>query len=196
MRQTPFERILGVSRWLMIVGILLPAVWLARRLAGMDDGQEKAVIIMEVEHEEFDRKVRGFIYNFTMERGYPPKLADAAEEFSVPLDEILASFRRLAAARIIVQQRDSGEILMANPFSAVPTPFLVKLDNYDCFANCIWDALGIPAMMKKDAGIQTSCADCGTAFEIRIVENTVLGEPGLLHFAIPARRWWEDIVFT
>jgi hypothetical protein len=150
----------------------------------------------ETEKEEFDRRVRVFIYRFTMERGYPPQLGITAEHFSVPADEARDSFRRLASARIIVQGRDSGEILMAAPFSAVPTPYLVELDAYSCFANCIWDAFGISAMLNKDAIIRTSCPDCGAALSLRTVEAIVQGDSGILHFAIPARRWWEDIVFT
>jgi len=151
---------------------------------------------MENGMEEFDRNVRGFVYDFAMQRGYPPKLAVTAVKFSVSVDEARDSFQRLADARILVLQRDSGEILMANPFSAVPTAFVVELDTYTCFANCIWDALGISAMVNKDSIIKTSCADCGKAIELRIVKNTVLGDPGLIHFAIPAKHWWEDIVFT
>jgi hypothetical protein len=37
MQLTPVERFLGITRWFLIVGILIPGVWLARRLAGMDD---------------------------------------------------------------------------------------------------------------------------------------------------------------
>jgi hypothetical protein len=37
MRQTPVERLLGIGRRFLIAAILIPGVWLARRLAGMDD---------------------------------------------------------------------------------------------------------------------------------------------------------------
>jgi hypothetical protein len=151
---------------------------------------------MERAIEEFDRQVRSLIYSYTMERGRPPALEESAEQLAVPVDEVRESFQRLADAHIIVRQKDSGEILMAAPFSTVPTPFLVELDAYSCFANCIWDAFGTAVLLKKDATIKTSCADCGTAVRIRIVDHNVMGDPGLLHFAIPARRWWEDIVFT
>ena len=35
---------------------------------------------------------------------------------------------------------------MVPPFLAVPTPFLVETSRYTCYANCAWDALGVPAM--------------------------------------------------
>ena len=46
---------------------------------------------------------------------------------------------------------------MAEPFSAVPTPFAVYVDDQRYFGNCIWDALGIPAMLHADARIESSC---------------------------------------
>jgi len=41
----------------------------------------------------------------------------------------------------------------------------------------------------------TSCADCGTAADIRIEKSAVVGE-GFVHFARPVREWWNDVVFT
>jgi len=77
----------------------------------------------------------------------------------------------------LVLDAETREIRMANPFSAVPTPFRVTLPNFATYGNCIWDALGIAAMLHADARIDTSCADCGAA-------------------ALPPKVWWEDIVFT
>ena len=104
------------------------------------------------------------------------------------------SFARLAAAHVLVLQ-PNGEILMAPPFSAVPTPFRVVAGEISAFGNCIWDALGIPAMLESDAVITTSCGDCGEAMQVHVTDDRVSGE-GLLHFALPARQWWNDIVFT
>jgi hypothetical protein len=145
---------------------------------------------------ELDQLVRKFVYDKAMQRGTPPTLAETSTALAISLAEIQASFRRLAEGRILVLQPENGEILMANPFSAVPTPFLVELEAFSCFGNCIWDALGIPAMLAQDARIKTACADCGTAVELSVVDGQVRGDSGIIHFAVPARRWWEDVVFT
>jgi len=85
---------------------------------------------------------------------------------------------------------------MANPFSAVPTPFVVTTPQKLYYGNCIWDALGIPAMLKTDATIDASCGCCNTAMKITVKDETVLESQGLAHFAIPAAHWWDDIVFN
>jgi len=142
-----------------------------------------------------DQRVRAQVYEMTMQRGLPPKADEVARAMWTTGDEVKAAFQRLAAAHVLVLQPATNEILMANPFSAVPTPFRVEAGDVSAYGNCIWDALGIPAMLKRDARIITSCADCGTAAEISVEANVVKGQ-GLLHFAVPAREWWNDIVFT
>ena len=145
--------------------------------------------------QSLDIRVRTHVYDFTMRTGAPPMSAEVARGMSLSGDDALAAFRRLADAHVLVLKPDTGEILMANPFSAVPTPFLVETEKFSAYGNCIWDALGIPAMLGRDARTVTSCADCGASAEIMISGGEVNGD-GILHFAIPARDWWNDIVFT
>ena len=147
------------------------------------------------EPQTFDIRVRAHVYDVTMRTGAPPTSAEVARGMSLSGDDVRAAFRRLADAHVLVLKPDTGEILMANPFSAVPTPFLVETEKFSAYGNCIWDALGIPAMLGVDARIITSCADCGASAEIMISGGEVNGD-GILHFAIPARDWWNDIVFT
>lgn len=146
-------------------------------------------------NDDFDRAVRVRVYEFTMEHGAPPSIAEVAAAMNCDRADVVASFHRLADAHVLVLQRDTGEILMAPPFSAVPTPFLVETPRYATYGNCIWDALGIAAILRSDARIVSSCGDCGTAAEIVVDGDDVRGE-GLIHFSIPARDWWNDIVFT
>jgi hypothetical protein len=151
---------------------------------------------MDQTPQELDQLVRKYIYDIAMQRGSLPSLSETSTGFDIPLADVQAAFQRLAEGHNLVLQPENGEILMANPFSAVPTPFLVKLGAFNCFGNCIWDALGIAAMMKQDALIKTACGDCGIAMELSIEGGQVRGDAGIIHFALPARRWWEDIVFN
>jgi hypothetical protein len=144
----------------------------------------------------FDGQVRREVYDACMRRGAPPMVAEIATALGVTSEQAREALGRLATGRVVVLQPDSGEILMANPFSAVPTPFPVRLEAYSCYANCIWDALGVAAMLRQDAHIQTACGDCGQALELHIAGGQAQGEACVIHFAVPARRWWEDIVFT
>jgi hypothetical protein len=141
-------------------------------------------------------RVRSFVYSVTMARGTPPTLDETANQFRVSVPEMQSTFRELADAHMLVLQKTSGEILMANPFSAVPTAFQVELDDFTCFGNCIWDAMGIAAMKKADARINASCGDCGSAMKLEVQDGKIAGDDGLIHFAVPAARWWDDVVFN
>jgi hypothetical protein len=145
---------------------------------------------------DLDWQVRRHVYDVTLQRGYPPTIAEIASALSLQVEHTQAALQRLAAGRALVLRPGTGEIIMANPFSAVPTPFLVELSSFSCFGNCIWDALGIPAMLKQDARIKTACSDCGMALEVSVIRKQVQGDPSVVHFAVPAHHWWDDIVFN
>jgi len=144
----------------------------------------------------FDQQVRHYVYDQTMKTTMSPTVVETAVALSTTPTEVQASFQRLAEAHMLVLQRDTGEILMANPFSAVPTPFLARVDGQTYYGNCIWDVMGISAMLKRDAFIQTSCGDCGTSMTLRIVNGSLEPAVGIVHFAVPAAQWWADIVFN
>lgn len=85
---------------------------------------------------------------------------------------------------------------MANPFSAVPTPFQVEADGRSYWGNCVWDALGILAMLKRDGQVVTGCGDCNAAMTVTVRDGAVADSAGFAHFSVPAKHWWDNIVFT
>ena len=142
-----------------------------------------------------DDDVRLFIYRWFAERGAAPAVADVASGLGEPADDVAASFRRLEEAHVIVLAPGTLNIWMANPFCAVPTAFRVSTDSGSWWGTCVWDALGIPAMLESDAVVTTSCQDCGSPMQMRVADGDLAAE-GVAHFAVPARSWWENIGYT
>ena len=91
---------------------------------------------------------------------------------------------------------ETGAIRMANPFSAVPTPYLVHADGRDWYGNCAWDGIGICAALHVDGRIDSTCPDCGEQLTIRIRDERPDDDTLLFHCLVPAAHWWDDIVFT
>jgi len=85
---------------------------------------------------------------------------------------------------------------MANPFSSRPTDFRVAAGGKTYFANCAWDMLGIPAALGLDARIEGRCADCGDSFTLEIRNARLAPAVGIVHFLVPFKGWYEDLVFT
>ena len=77
--------------------------------------------------EKFDHQIRLQIYNHFIQTGVAPKRVELTETLGISVTEIDAAFKRLAEGHALVLQNDTGEILMAEPFSAVPTPFQVEV---------------------------------------------------------------------
>jgi hypothetical protein len=146
--------------------------------------------------EGFDTQVRLELYREFARTAEPPTIESIAEKMQAPADNIRAALESLAAVKAIVLQPESREILMANPLCAVPTPYRVRIQDRSYFGSCVWDALGIIAMLQSDAVLDSSCACCGEAMTIGVRGGHVARMHGIIHFAIPAKRWWENIVFT
>ncbi len=65
------------------------------------------------------------------------------------------------------------------------------------FGNCIWDALGISACLDADAHIRTYCPDCSEPLSLEIRSGSLeASADGVIHFAVPAAHWWDDIGST
>jgi hypothetical protein len=142
---------------------------------------------------DLDRDVRIAIYRGLVEDCVAPTAGAVASEISAPIGDVRESFRRLADNHVITLLPGDAYIWMANPFSAVPTDFMVSAQGKQWWGNCIWDALGILAGLRSDGTVSTWCPDCGDALEVRVENGEVSSDADAVHFSIPAARWWDSI---
>lgn len=143
-----------------------------------------------------DQIVRRAVYDGFLTAGAARSIARLSRELGLDVSTVAASLNRLAAARHLVLHPESGEILMANPFSAIATGFRVESEGQGWWGNCIWDALGILAMLGRDGAVTTSCPDCGRSMQLTVTDGRLDPTEGIVHFAVPAALWWDDVVFT
>lgn len=148
--------------------------------------------------DELDLRIRTQVYSSFARDQRAEAPAETAAELGLPEGAVAASYRRLHDAHALVLRPGTTEILMLNPFSAVPTPHRVVVDGRTWYANCAWDALGIPGALHRDSGrFASECPDCGEVLELELrAGELVRGGELLVHFVVPARRWWDDIGFT
>jgi hypothetical protein len=151
--------------------------------------------------DDFKTRVRLKVYDLFVTTGRCPKMAEVARALGCGLSDVTSAFQELAAAHVLVLQASGGEILMANPLSAMPTPFVVETQSDggtgSWYGNCIWDALGVIAMLQGDGRVVTSCGCCGESMTVSVRNGAVEATPpGIVHFAIPAKHWWDDIIFN
>jgi len=143
-----------------------------------------------------DLDLRHHVYTATVESGRPPLSGDVAAALGVSRTEVLDGFQRLRARRLLYLAPDTGEVVMAPPFAAAPTAFLVAARGRTYFANCVWDAYGIAAALGSDAAIEASCGCCGEPMALAVEGGRSAATPGVAHFAVPAAHWWDDLPYT
>lgn len=146
--------------------------------------------------DEFDNRVRQYTYQYVVKTGKAPKVAEAAHELGVSEQEARRAYERLTQAHAVMLEPESGELWRVSPFSAVPTAFPVKVGDQIYYGNCIWDALGIPATLHRDAMISAACGCCNQPMVLPVRDGALVNDGGLIHIAVPAKRWYEDVVFT
>jgi hypothetical protein len=137
-----------------------------------------------------DLELRRRTYAFFAEHGRAPAPAELGEP-----EEILAGWRRLHDEHAVVLN-PTDELRMLNPFSAVPTAYRVNAAGRWWYGNCAWDAFGISAALQSDGRVETSCPDCGEPLAVEIRAQRPDDESLVFHVLVPARHWWDDIVFT
>ncbi len=142
-----------------------------------------------------DATLRLHVYRYMLRHERAPSVAEIAMALKASLKDSRAALARLSESHAFMLQ-DNGELWRAAPFSAVPTPFPVTIGKKSWYGNCIWDALGISAMLAKDADIDSTCACCNLAMPLHVRNGKLKEKSGIVHFAVPARRWYEDVVFT
>ena len=143
-----------------------------------------------------DLAIRNLTYEQFVRGGRAPTSGELAATSGATRNAIRASWQRLHDAHAIVLDASSGEIRMANPFSAVATPYRVRASGRWWYANCAWDAFGICAALDSDGCIETTCADCGDQLRCTVSDGRPGDDDLVFHCLIPAAAWWDDIVFT
>lgn len=146
--------------------------------------------------DDGDLALRNATYALFVREGRAPTADDLARETEHPEDEVRAAWRRLHVEHAIVLDEATGEIRMANPFSAVSTPHRVEAAGRTWYANCAWDAFGVLAALGADGRIETTCPDCDAPLVVEVRDGRPDDESLVFHSLVDAAHWWDDIVFT
>lgn len=105
------------------------------------------------------------IFQAFLERGGPIPVEDLVRTPS-------GSGETAHAALVALDDEDlirvrAGQVDLAYPFSALPTPFQVRVGRRGVrYACCAMDALGMAPMTGESIEIRSRCHHCGTALEL------------------------------
>jgi ribonuclease HI len=143
---------------------------------------------------ELERHVRLFVYRHFIDTTKAPDVKAIAASVGARELEVIGALHKLADMRALVLAPATTTIWMAHPFSAVPTAYPVHARGRTYFANCAWDAAGVLSLLG-DGETRTRCDECGADLTLTVRDRQLAGE-GVVHFAVPPRRFWENVAFT
>jgi len=145
---------------------------------------------------DFDVRVKLAVYGVFAQTGRAPSPSEVAARAGGEVGAVLESYGRLRGQRLLVLGEDGATIRMAPPFSGIPTQHEVEAGGRRYYANCAWDALGVPAALHLPATVRSRCGQSDQPLELRVDLDGPEPSDWLFHCLVPAAHWWDDIVFT
>jgi hypothetical protein len=138
---------------------------------------------------DLETRVKLSVYRTIATTAKAPISADVARELGASPAEVEDAFRSLRGKRLLVPEPgDPSRIRMAPPFSGIETAFRVRVGPRAYYANCVWDALGIPAALHEDGIVEASDGETGEPMTLELRGGAPVPRDCAIHFAVPAAR--------
>lgn len=142
---------------------------------------------------EVDRVVRASVFELLVAGSLDPTPRDLAATTGLTIDAVAGSLARLSAEHRLVLSAEGDRVVMAHPFSSIPTNYQSQIGDRTWWANCAWDAFGILALLGDGRAVATPPGQTESVWTVR---DGVVAPDGVVHFVVPVRRFWDDIEFT
>lgn len=136
----------------------------------------------------FDRQVRAQVYDLLLAGVTVVDAVVVANSRDWDAGEVDAALRRIEVEHRLLLVDGTSRVRMAHPFSGVETPYRVEIGDRGWFANCAWDALALLALLGDGRAIVDDL--------VWQVDDGEVAPNGVIHLAVPARSFWDDVVDT
>ncbi len=131
-----------------------------------------------------------------IENGCVPDVDWLIDHFKSSREEVEKALFALQEYHGVVLHPNTSKIWVIHPFSTAPTNFYVKSSKGEWWGNCGWCSLGIAALIKTDVTITTSIGAEGSPQVIHIKDGRILEKNLFIHFPIPMKNAWDNVIYT
>ena len=125
-----------------------------------------------------------------------PTVGEIASRFQCAEVDARNGLRGLAENHGVVLHPNSGEVWIAHPFSAAPTTCVVSAGGRKWWGNCAWCSLGVVHLAGGSATVETRVGAIDDPVTIRIEDGKLIDTDFIVHFPIPMRNAWDNVVYT
>lgn len=136
------------------------------------------------------------IIRYIIDNGYAPVIPTLANILQEEIPDIERLLYDLEEYHGVVLHPHEPKIWVIHPFSLAPTNFLVTSSNKQWWGNCAWCSLGIAALLKEDVTITTTLGGHDEQAVIHIRNGKVEESPLFIHFPIPMKNAWDNVIYT
>ncbi len=131
-----------------------------------------------------------------IEDGYAPSNESLAKHFGTDEAEVTKALHALQEYHGVVLHPDQPKVWVIHPFSLAPTNFYVTSEQGQWWGNCAWCSLGVAALLNTDVTISTTIGAEGQPISINIKNGKIIEENLFIHFPIPMRNAWDNVMYT
>lgn len=136
------------------------------------------------------------IISFFLENQRSPKISEVASHFHCDETTARKGLRALADYHGVVLHPNSDEIWVSHPFSSAPTNCVVRSGPKAWWGNCAWCSLGLAHLAGGTATIETRVGAMDEHVTIQIENGKLIDTDFVVHFPIPMRKAWENVIYT
>lgn len=148
---------------------------------------------------QYERKVRRYLMNYTINNGKAFNLCEITDEMSKDIgfekEELKVLFDNLDNKSSIVVDENKN-VNFIYPVSAIPTNHKVTLaDGRSFSAMCAIDAMGTAFTFNQDVKIKSVCSNCGDSIYVEIKDGQLIEytpeEMHILHVDLNKNKNWS-----
>ena len=137
-----------------------------------------------------------FLITRIIDNGYAPDNITIANHFGTSKAEVVTALYRLQEYHGVVLHPNEPKVWVIHPFSLAPTNFYITSQKGQWWGNCAWCSLGVAALLQTNLTISTSIGAEQKSIKIHIQNGEVLEGSLLVHFPIPMKNAWDNVIYT
>lgn len=131
-----------------------------------------------------------------IKNGFAPNVEDLSIILQSDQEQIIQGLNDLQDYHGVVLHPNEPKIWVIHPFSLAQTNFYLKSKKGEWWGNCAWCSLGVATLLEDDVKIITTIGAETKQIEINIIDGEIQEKNYCIHFPIPMKNAWDNVIYT